>query len=212
MFLVLAGIFLTHAILGEVVGGKLVRAGGYIMSVGVLPWPVVFVTTDLVNEYFGPRAVRRLTLLAVVLILYAFLVLWACMQLPAADISPVGDAAFRQVFGQSLWIIVGSVAAFAVSQLVDALVFVAARTRTGERMLWLRAVGSTVVSQVVDTFVINTIAFGLPGRLSAADVTELSITNYAYKFVIALATLPLIYLGHGLADRYLAHDAAAPEP
>ncbi len=204
----LAGIFLTHALLGEVVGGKLVRVGGYVMSVGVLPWPVVFVTTDLVNEYFGPRAVRRLTLLAVALILYAFLVLWACMALPAADISPVGDAAFRQVFGQSLWIIAGSVTAFALSQLVDALVFVVARARTGGRMLWLRAVGSTVVSQVVDTFVINAIAFGLPGRLSAAQVTELSITNYTYKFVIAVATLPLIYLGHGLADRYLAHAAA----
>lgn len=207
VFLVLAGIFLTHALLGEVVGGKLVRVGGYVMSVGVVPWPIVFVTTDLVNEYYGPKAVRRLTLLAVALILYAFLILWACIEIPAADISPVDDGAFRTVYGQSLWIIGGSVTAFAASQLVDAVVFVVARAATGGRLLWLRAVGSTVVSQFIDTFVINAIAFGLPGRLTGAQVIELSITNYTYKFVIALLTLPLIYLGHAAVDRYFEADA-----
>ncbi len=210
VFLVLAAIFLTHALLGEVVGGKLVRAGGHVMSVGVVPWPVVFVTTDLVNEYYGPKAVRRLTLLAVGLILYAFAVLWACIQIPAADISPVDDASFARVYGQSLWIIAGSVTAFAASQLIDAVVFVFARAATGGRFLWLRAVGSTVVSQLIDTFVINAIAFGLPGKLSSAQVVELSITNYAYKFVIALLTLPLIYVGHALVDRYF--EGAEPAP
>src|SRR6187397_737648 len=98
VFLVLAGVFITHALLGEVVGGKL----------------VVFVTTDLVNEYYGPRAVRRLTLLAVVLIAYAFVVLYLCMSVSASGISPVSDAAFTEVFGQSMWIIVGSIIAFAL--------------------------------------------------------------------------------------------------
>ncbi len=212
VFLVLAAVFLTHALLGEVVGGKLIRVWGYVMSVGVVPWPVVFVTTDLVNEYYGPKAVRRLTLLAVGLILYAFLILWACIRIPAAEISPVDDASFGRVYGQSLWIIAGSVTAFAASQLVDAAIFVAARAVTGGRLLWLRAVGSTVVSQILDTFVINAIAFGLPGKLSAADVVELSVTNYAYKFVIAVLTLPLIYLGHAVVDRYFEHDARAPRP
>jgi queuosine precursor transporter len=206
VFLVLAGVFITHALLGEVVGGKLVEIGGWTMSVGVIPWPVVFVTTDLVNEYYGPRAVRRLTLLAVVLIAYAFLVLYLCMGVSASGISPVSDAAFAEVFGQSMWIIVGSIIAFAVSQLLDAGVFGLVRSRTGERLLWARALGSTVVSQLVDTFVINAIAFGLPGKITAAQVIELSVTNYAYKFLIAIATVPVIYAGHGLVSRYLARD------
>jgi hypothetical protein len=163
----------------------------------------VFVTTDLANEYFGPRAVRRLTLLTVGLIAYAFFVLWVCGLVPAAEDSPVPDAAFDLVFNQSRWIIVGSLVAFAIAQLLDVMVFVLLRHRTKGRMLWLRAVGSTVVSQLVDTFVINGIAFGLSGSLAPGKVVELSVTNYAYKFVIALCTLPLIYLGHGVMDRYL---------
>ena len=202
VFLVLAGIFLTHAILGELIGGKLFTAGGYVMSIGVIPWPVVFVTTDLVNEYYGPKAVRRLTLLAVALISYVFVVLYVCMAVPAADISPVDDDSFRKVFGQSMWIIAGSLVAFVVSQLLDAGIFVVARRWTEGKLLWLRAVGSTVVSQLIDTFVINTIAFGLPGKLSGGEVVELSFTNYGYKFLVALGTLPLIYLGHGVIDRY----------
>ena len=82
VFFVLAGVFITHALLGELLGGKLFTAWGWVMSIGVIPWPVVFVTTDLVNEYYGPRAVRRLTLLAIVLIVYTFGLLWLCMLVP----------------------------------------------------------------------------------------------------------------------------------
>jgi hypothetical protein len=203
VFLVLAGVFLTHAILGELIGGKLFTVAGYVMSIGVIPWPVVFITTDLVNEYYGPKAVQRLTALSALLILYVFVLLFVCMAVPAADISPVGDDAFHAVFGQSLWIIGGSLVAFVCSQLLDAGLFVVARRFTGGRMLWLRAVGSTVVSQLIDTFVINAIAFGLPGKLTGGEVIELSFTNYTYKFLVALATLPFIYLGHGIIDKYL---------
>lgn len=204
VFLVLAGVFITHALLGEIMGGKLVRVGDWIMSVGVVPWPVVFVSTDLVNEYFGPKAVRRLTLLTIGLIAYAFAVIYACIAVPVADISPVDQGSFVTVLGQSMWIIVGSIIAFAVSQLVDVFVFTKLRAKTSGRLLWARAVGSTVVAQFVDTFLINAIAFGLPGKITAAQVVELSITNYAYKFLIAIATLPLVYLGHNIVDRYLA--------
>jgi queuosine precursor transporter len=206
VFLVLAGVFITHALLGEFVGGKLVEVAGWTMSVGVIPWPVVFVTTDLVNEYYGARAVRRITFLAVGLIAYSFVVLYLCIAAPASEISAVSDAAFHEVFGQSMWIIVGSITAFAISQLLDVGVFALVRKRTGERWLWARAVGSTVVSQLVDTFIINSIAFGLSGQLTGAQVVELSITNYAYKFLIAVATLPVIYAGHGIVSRYLSRD------
>ena len=214
VFLVLAGVFITHALLGELLGGKLLEVAVpgidlvWVMSIGVIPWPLVFVTTDLVNEYFGPTAVRRLTTLAVGLIIYTFGLLWICMQIPAAGISPVTDEAFNMVFGQSMWIIVGSIVAFVVSQLLDATVFVILKRRTGGSLLWLRAVGSTVVSQLIDTFVINAIAFWLPGKLTAGQMLGLSVTNYGYKFLIALATLPVIYFGHDLMDRYLKGDEA----
>lgn len=209
VFVVLAGIFVTHALLGELMGGKLIKLWGWDMSIGVIPWPFVFVATDLVNEYYGPQAVRRLTLLSIGLILYSFAIVYLGIAVPASNISVVSDRAFAEVFGQSMWIIGGSVTAFAVSQLLDAKVFVWLRQRFGGRHLWARALGSTVVSQLIDTFVINYIAFWLPTQLdasrrpfSAGDAFGLSLTNYGYKFLIALATLPLIYFGHERLDRY----------
>ena len=169
---------------------------------------MVFITTDLVNEYYGPKAVRRLTILAIALILYVFVLLFICMQVPAASISPIDDHSFNVVFGQSMWIIAGSLIAFAVSQMLDAIIFTYARKHTEGRLLWLRAVGSTVISQLIDSFVVISIAFGLSGKLTPTEVVELSLTNYTYKFLIALATLPLIYLGHGLIDRYFFRSDA----
>lgn len=212
VFVVLAGIFVAHALLGELTGGKLIVLGGFTMSIGVIPWPAVFVTTDLVNEYYGPRAVRQLTFLAMGLIAYAFGLLWLCMQVPAADGSPVSGEAFDMVFGQSLGIIVGSIAAFALSQLLDAVVFVVLRARTSGRLLWLRAVGSTVVSQLVDSFVVVFVAFVVFGDMSPSKGAEVSVTNYAYKFLIAIGTLPVIYAGHGVMERYLRGGSGGADP
>lgn len=205
-FLVLASIFVTNAILGELIGGKLIQVGPFTVSVGVFPWPVVFLTTDLINEYFGKSGVRRLTLVTSALIVFAFCILYAAMQVPAASFSPVTDEAFAQVFGQSMWIIVGSLTAFIVSQFVDVFVFWVLRNRMNARHLWLRATGSTVVSQLVDTFVIMGIAFWLPGKLTFSQYWQTSLTNYSYKLLIAVALTPLIYAGHALIDRYLGKE------
>jgi uncharacterized integral membrane protein (TIGR00697 family) len=221
VYFILGGFFLTNAILGELIGGLLfqvpelnlggLRLSGVILSVGVIPWPIVFITTDLVNEYFGKAGVRRLTLLTVGMILYCFLVLYAAMGVQAWEKSPVSGEVFRTVFGQSMWIIAGSLAAFLVSQLVDVMAFHGFRHWTGGRMLWLRATGSTVISQIVDTCVVGWIAFVLPGKLTLAEWLPLGVGSYAYKLGIAVLITPLIYLGHYLIDRYLEQDAhAAP--
>lgn len=202
----LGGFFVTNAIVAELIGGKLIQAGPFIMSVGVIPWPAVFLATDLVNEYYGRPAVRRLTLLTVGMILYAFLIVFAAMVVPAAGVSPVGDEPFRTVFGQSLWILAGSVTAFTISQLVDVVVFWLVRHRTGGRMLWLRATGSTAVSQLIDTFVILGIAFWLPGKLGTADFLRLAGTNYVYKLAIAVGITPLLYAMHHAIDHYLGAE------
>jgi hypothetical protein len=208
VYLILAGLFVCNAILGEVLGGKLIAVGPYIMSIGVIPWPVVFLTTDLMNEYFGRPGVRRLTWLTVGLILYAFVVIFAAMSVPAASVSPVNDTAFSMVFGQSLWIIVGSVVAFTISQLLDVFIFWVFRDKTKGRHLWLRATGSTAFSQLVDTFVILGIAFYLPGKIGGGDYVRLSLTNYTYKLGIAIALTPVIYAAHNAIDRYLGHRQA----
>jgi len=172
VFLVLSGVFVTNAILGEVTGGKLFTFGPFTASIGVIPWPVVFLTTDLVNEYFGREGVKKLTFMTIALIVYAFIILFAAIQVPAASFSPVNDEQFRAVFGQSLWIIVGSVTAFAASQLVDVIVFWFVRHRTGGKFLWMRATGSTAISQFIDSFVIIGIAFWLPGKSEDVGILD----------------------------------------
>lgn len=208
VFLVLAGIFVTNAVIAELIGGKLFQWGPFTMSLGVLPWPIVFLATDLVNEYFGKSGVRKLTLLTAALIVYAFVILFAGIQIPAASFSPVNDQAFRAVFGQSLWIIVGSLLAFMTSQLVDVVVFWMVRSKTQGRWLWLRATGSTAVSQLIDTFVILGVAFYLPGKLQLSEYLVTSLSNYSYKLAIAIALTPLIYLGHNIIDQFLGHKEA----
>jgi len=208
VYLALAGFFVTNAILGELTGGKLFTFGIFTLSIGVIPWPVVFIATDLINEYFGREGVRRLTLMTIALIVYAFIVLFLAMQVPAAAFSPVTDAQFKAVFGQSLWIIVGSVTAFALSQLVDVGIFWLVRHRTGGRFLWMRATGSTVVSQLIDSIVIIGIAFWLPGKVKTSEFLQVAASNYSFKLLIALGTTPLLYAGHAAIDRFLGIDEA----
>jgi len=191
-----------------VTGGKLFTFGVFTLSIGVIPWPVVFIATDLINEYFGREGVKRLTLMTIALIVYAFVVLFLAMQVPAAAFSPVTDAQFKAVFGQSLWIIVGSVTAFALSQLVDVGIFWLVRHRTGGRFLWMRATGSTVVSQLIDSIVIIGIAFWLPGKVKTSEFLQVAASNYSFKLLIALGTTPLLYAGHAAIDRFLGIDEA----
>jgi len=208
VFLILAGIFVANAVIAELIGGKLFTWGPFTMSIGELPWPVVFLTTDLVNEFFGKDGVKRLTLMTVALIVYTFVILYAGMMIPAASFSPVQDDVFQKVFGQSLWIIFGSLVAFIASQFVDVFVFWLVRARTEGRLLWLRSTGSTVVSQLIDTFVILGIAFYLPGKLTLDEYIHTSLSNYVYKLGIAIALTPLIYLGHNLIENFLGHQEA----
>lgn len=212
VYFILGGFFLTNAILGELTGGKLFEVNGVVLSIGVIPWPVVFLTTDLINEYYGRSGVKKLTYLAVGMVIYSFIMLFAAMQVPAWENSPVSSEMFAGVFGQSMWIIVGSIVAFLVAQLIDVVVFQYVKRRTGaERLLWLRATGSTAVSQLIDTFVVGFIAFVVPKKLLFSEFLRLAQGNYLYKLGIAILITPLIYMVHAVIDRYLASEIS-PEP
>lgn len=222
VYFILTGFFLTNALVAEIIGGKLFAVpplwfeklglGQIILSVGVIPWPVVFITTDLINEYFGKAAVRRLSYLAAGMIAYAFVVLYLAGLVPAWEKSPVGQEAFDAVTRQSMWIIIGSITAFLVGQIVDVMVFAYFRRRTRGRMLWLRATGSTAVSQLIDSWIVAFIAFVIPGRMSMSDFWVLSAANYSYKLMVAIAITPGIYLAHRVIDAYLAAEGGHRPP
>lgn len=212
LYTILGSTFLTALILAEITGGKLIQlaAGSdfvFTLTMGVIPFPITFIVTDIINEYYGRRGIRFITVLGMVMVLFALLLLQIEMAIPAAAISPVSDEAFNSVFGVSTRIIIGSLTAYLIGQFVDISVFHFLRARTHGRMLWLRATGSTVVSQLIDSFVVLFIAF--LGPLSVLQIVNIGFTNYIYKFVIAVATTPLLYLVHAAVDRYLGHELAA---
>ncbi len=218
LFVALAGLFITNAVTAELISNKLIdipisfnffgdKIGPFTTIIGVLPWPIVFLTTDLINEFYGYKAVKRLSWITSGLIAYCFVVVIISMQIPAnTEISPntATDTEYNKVFGQSRWIIIGSITAFLVSQIMDATLFSWIKKRTGQKMIWLRSTGSTVISQLFDSYIVLYIGFILPGTLPLSAFWEIAPTNYILKLIIAILLTPLIYLGHFLVRRYTA--------
>ncbi len=237
LYLVLGGFFVANALIAEMIGVKLFQLEtllgvtkadftllgqphlSFVLSVGVLPWPIVFILTDVVNDYYGVRGVRFLTLLTAALIAFAFVVMGFAIGMPPADFwvgmnaaqgVPDMQAAFAGIFGQGMNIIVGSLSAFVVGQLVDALSFRAIKRLTGDRRIWLRATGSTLISQLIDSVVVTYMAFWLlRSDFSFARCTALVMTAYAYKLLVAIVSTPLVYLVHAGVERYLGAERAA---
>ena len=217
LYIILAGFFITNAILAEIVGGKIFTfeippllwftQTTANLSVGVLVWPVVFIMTDIINEYYGIAGVRRVTLLTIVLISYVFVALFFMGETRAASFSAINDENFNVVFGTSQSIIIGSLIAFAVGQFLDFFIFHRLKMMTGNSHLWLRATGSTVFSQLIDTFIVLYIAFVVPGKWTMAEFLKVASSNYLYKLGIAVAVTPVIYLVHSIIDNYLGKEA-----
>ncbi|WP_026815645.1 queuosine precursor transporter [Arenimonas composti] len=235
LFLVLATFFVANALLAEFIGVKIFaledtlgidplrwnlfgESGSLNFTAGTLLWPIVFVMTDVVNEFFGKRGVRFISWLAAALIVYGFVFAYVAIALaPAAwwvgvatgQGVPDYQAAFAAVFGQGLWTIAGSLVAFMIGQLIDVGVFHRIRAATGERMVWLRATGSTAVSQLVDSFVVLYIAFVLgPQQWPTSLFLAVGSLNYVYKMAAAIALIPLLYLVRRAITGWLGADTA----
>ena len=238
LFIILGSIFLTNAILAEIIGVKIFSGektlgydpvnwsffGEYVLdfnlTAGAVIWPIVFITTDIINEYFGKQGVRKISFITASLIAYVFIIISLVTVLVPADFwievnsqTPTGESfdinyAFNTIFRQGLGIIIGSLTAFLLGQLVDVFVFHKLRAVTGANMIWLRATGSTLVSQFFDSFVVLGIAFYVFGNWSLSQIIAVGLINYVYKFTVAILLTPLLYLGHGLIDRYLGKELA----
>ena len=219
LFVFLAGLFITNAVTAELISNKLIEIplvfdvfgteiGPFVTIVGILPWPVVFLLTDLLNEFYGYKAVRKLSWITAILIAYCFLIVGLSMEIPAVNIPGSNlsdDSAYNKVFGQAQMVIVGSICAFLVSQLLDASLFSWIKSKTGDRFIWLRSTGSTLISQLIDSYIVLYIGFVIPGSLTFVDFMSIAPTNYVLKIMIAILLTPLIYLGHYLIRRYLNH-------
>lgn len=235
LFVIFTAFFVANALIAECIGGKIFSLEklfglspshftlfgqkdlSFSLTCGVLLWPLEFIMTDIVNEYYGPKAVRRISYTAVGLITYGFLMFYFAMSVPPADFwygtgvkdgIPDMSKAFNGVFGQGMWIIFGSLVAFLVSQVVDVTVFHKIKRYTGEKKIWLRATGSTLISQLVDSFIVLFIAFKIGKGWSWQLVLAICLVNYTYKFTMAVLLTPLIYLAENRIEKYVGHATA----
>lgn len=235
LFVGFAAFFVANALIAECIGGKIFSLEklfgldpvnftifgysglSFSLTCGVLLWPLEFVMTDIVNEYYGPKAVKRISYTAIALISYAFIMFYASIHIPAADWWPASkvengipdlQVAFNGIFGQGMWIILGSLVAFGVSQLVDVYVFHRIKKVTGEKRVWLRATGSTLVSQLIDSFIVLTIAFKIGGNWTWPQVIAVGCMNYIYKGTVAILLTPVIYFVEKRIEVYVGHETA----
>jgi uncharacterized integral membrane protein (TIGR00697 family) len=233
LFVFFTAFFVANALIAECIGTKLFSLEkllgtnpanitmfgqhglAFTLTCGVLLWPLEFVMTDIINEFYGPKAVRRISFIAVGLISYAFLMFYLAIHVPAAGFwvtsrkdqgIPDMQLAFDGIFGQGMRIIIGSLVAFLVSQIVDVTVFHKIKKRTGEKYVWLRATGSTIVSQLVDSYIVLFIAFS--GIFTWQQILAIGIMNYTYKFIMAVVLTPVLMFVEKRIEKYLGHDVA----
>ncbi|HET9057622.1 MAG TPA: queuosine precursor transporter [Chitinophagaceae bacterium] len=244
LFIMLGGFFIANALIAEIIGVKIfslektlgfsqmvIKIFGNELSVnltaGVLLWPVVFIMTDIINEYYGMKGVRFLSWLTAGLIAFAFIIFYGAIKLAPADFFisskqgsgvPDMEKAYESVLGQGGFIIIGSLTAFIIGQMVDVFIFHKIKNVTGEKRIWLRATGSTLVSQFLDSFVVLFIAFYIGSRVNRQGTDfvwsmnlflAVGIVNYLYKFIVAIVLTPVIYWIHNVIEKYLGHALAA---
>jgi queuosine precursor transporter len=226
LYVWLAGLFVTCLVIADVIGIKLFRIPlGFSFhlpgldqpisaiehSCGMLTFPVTFLLTDLLNEYYGPKAARRVTFIGLAMAMFVFVVLNIAQYMPHWD-APFNIAPehFNAVFASAKVMYIASVTAYLVGQLCDIWVFHWLKKATRGKLLWLRATGSTIVSQTLDSFVVTYLAFNVGRRLFPDpnnlpvlgwQIVQIAVTGYMLKFVLAIALTPMIYASRGLIHR-----------
>jgi uncharacterized integral membrane protein (TIGR00697 family) len=201
LYVWLTGVFVSALVVGDLIGGKFFRVGGLDLSVGMIPFPLTFVLTDIVNEFYGAEGARRITYVGLGMAVFVFAIINIALVLPISPESPIDQAMFARAFGWSSRLYVASLSAYLVGQLLDISIFRAFVKYSGGKLLWLRATGSTVVSQAVDTLVVNFVL--LSGSKSLDFILTVARNGYIVKVVIAIVLTPLIYLGRSAFIKYL---------
>ncbi len=204
LYTILLSLFLTFLLMAELTGSKLFTVFGFTMTMGVIPFPITFIITDLLNEYFGRKVVRATTLIGMVMIGLAYVLIVIDIQIPASSSSPIDDHSFHTVFANSGLVIIGSIIAYLIGQFIDIQVFHFLRKKTQGKHIWLRATGSTILSQLIDSYVVIFIV--LWNTHSASSMAAISNTNFFYKMAIAILITPLLYAIHIYIDNYLGAD------
>lgn len=214
VFATLTGTFVAALIIANLMGALLFTLslpfglGTHTLSAGIIAFPITFLLTDLLNEFYGARGARLVTAVGFGLSIMAYMVFSLGQQVVVAPNTVLSSGAYLEVSGQYTGMFIASLTAYLVGQLLDISVFGVFKRITGSRLIWLRATGSTLISQLVDSFIVGFIAFS--GTLSVPVIIGIATANYWVKFVVAIVTTPLLYVGHWALTRVLKREEVTP--
>lgn len=166
--------------------------GGFAIPFGILTYPLTFLLSDLVTEIFGSQKARAMVYTGMACSLLCLGIVQCALSLPSADAEM--QKSWQMVFGISKFVILGSLTAYIVGQILDIQLYALIRRWTGERFLWLRCNGSTLLSQMVDTLIVNTIHLYWGLGLDYQTIVQIMLFSYCYKAFFAVANTPLFYL------------------
>ena len=215
LYLLLAGVFLGALVMTNAIAGKFFVLFGQELSAGIIAYPVTFLCTDLISELYGRKRATLVVKVGFVVSVFVTAVVWIANLAPIYDRSPVTDEAFNMVFGLLPGIVFGSMIAYLIAQFFDVQIFEYWRKLTEGRHLWLRNNGSTILSQMVDTVLVVTIALVIWPNVDANPATTpldvetwwgIVIGQYLFKMGIALFDTPFFYLGTAVFQRWIAAE------
>lgn len=228
LYVWLACFFCSCLIIADIVGIKLFRIPlgvalplpgldspieAIVHTCGMLTFPVTFILTDLINDYYGKKGARRITWMGLAMASFVFVVINIAEHMPYLD-APynVRKESFDAVFSSAKIMYVASLIAYTVGQLSDIFLFGVIKKLTRGRYIWLRATGSTLISQFIDSVIVSVMAWhvlrhifpeeGSP-PMALQDAVKTGLTGYVLKFFLAIGVTPVIYIGHMLIRKYI---------
>ncbi len=195
LYLFLATLFITALIVCNLIANKFVTVDLgfkiFKISAGVLPYPITFLITDILSEIYGRKKTNKVVVMGFFALIFTLFILWLGSQFPSIEASPLSDELYQKAYGNSWRVIMSSMFAYIVAQLVDVRLFHFWKKMTGGKHLWLRNNASTIVSQLVDTTLVVLVLFA--GQLEWSVIGGYIRDGWMFKALVALADTPLLY-------------------
>jgi uncharacterized integral membrane protein (TIGR00697 family) len=198
LFLMLAGIFIASLVACNLIFQKFFTWSPFGLytfeiSVGIIPYPVTFLVTDIISEIFGRKKANQVVTAGLVTSVFVFLIVMLAIKADATPWSPVNNDTFSKVFGLTGISVGASMAAYLIAQYIDIRIFHFWKKLTNGKHLWLRNNGSTILSQLVDTATVL-LLLSSAGAIGWDKFGVLLLNGFLFKVIVALFDTPFFYL------------------
>ncbi|MDR3152133.1 MAG: queuosine precursor transporter [Bifidobacteriaceae bacterium] len=190
IYLVLSILFVGILLISNIAAVKLIQAGPFILDGGAFLFPFSYILCDIITEIFGFKKAQKSIILGFILSALASLIFLLVQISPSAE-GWNNQESFVNILGFVPKIVTASLSAYFIGQMLNSYILIKIKTKTGEKKLWLRLIGSTFLGEIADTAIFCTIAFY--GTISGAEFTNYILVGYIYKCLLEIVLLPITY-------------------